>query len=170
MNDTACALAIRNLAEGRIADATVPQSCSVAAVAQALVALASAPDAIGALGAKHVRVRWRAVDSGIAGNRLRLWHDGQLVLAIEIEAPRPIEGWDALRRTLGEPEARMPYWDGVVENQTGQWVYPGRGLAVFTTLADTEIARVMAFAPTTIAIYTERLARGLEPPREFRGP
>jgi hypothetical protein len=170
MTDTACTAAIRNLADGKIADARLPPHCTVADAAQAIDALAKAPDATGSLGSDRAQVRWRAVDAGIAGDRLRLWHDGEHVLAVEIEAPRPLGGWDALRTALGTPDVKLAYWDDVVESRDGQWVYPERGMAVFTTLADTEIARVMAFPPTTIATYRARLARGLEPPREIEAP
>ena len=42
-----------------------------------------------------------------------------------------------------------------------------RGLAQFTTLADTAVARGVAFPPTTVDDYRARLARGLAPPREL---
>jgi hypothetical protein len=170
MPDTACTAAIRNLADGRIADARLPPHCTVADASRALDALATARDATGSLGSDRAQVRWRAVDTGIAGDRLRLWHDGEHVLAVEIEAPRPVGGWGALRTTLGAPDVKLAYWDDVVESKDGQWVYPDRGVAVFTTLGDTEIARVVAFPPTTIATYRARLARGLEPPREREAP
>lgn len=172
MTDTACTAAIRNLADGRLADARLPPNCTVADTTRSIDSLARARDAIGSLGADRAQVRWRAVGTGIAGDRLRLWHDGEHVLAveIEIEAPRPVGGWDALRTALGAPDVKLAYWDDVVESRDGQWVYPARGLAVFTTLADIEIARVVAFPPTTIATYRARLARGLEPPREMEVP
>ena len=71
---------------------------------------------------------------------------------------------------LGAPDAKLSYWDGVVESRDGQWVYPARGLAVFTALADTVVARVVAFPPTTLAAYQARLARAIEPPREVELP
>jgi hypothetical protein len=170
MTDTACTAAIRNLASGRIADARLSTDCTIADATRAIDALASARDATGSLGSDRAQVRWRAVETGVAGDRLRLWHDGEHVLAVEIEAPRPLGGWDALRTALGTPDTKLAYWDDVVESKDGQWVYPARGLAVFTTLADTEIARVVAFPPTTIATYRARLARGIEPPREIEAP
>jgi hypothetical protein len=170
MTDTACTAAIRNLADGRIADVRLPPNCTVADTTRAIDALAKAHDALGALGSDRVQVRWRAIETGIAGDRLRLWHDGEHVLAVEVEAPRPVGGWDALRAAIGTPDAKLAYWDDVVESKDGQWVYPTRGLAVFTMLADTEIARVVAFPPTTVATYRARLARGIEPPREIEVP
>jgi len=170
MTDTACTAAIRNLADGKIADARLPSNCTVADAARAVDALARARDATGALGADRVQVRWRAIETGVAVDRLRLWHDGEHVLAVEIEAPRPLGGWDALRIALGTPDTKLAYWDDVVESTDGQWVYPARGIAVFTTRADTEIARVVAFPSTTIATYRARLARGIEPPREIEVP
>lgn len=170
MTDTPCATAIRNLAAGKITEVALPAACTLAEAAAALAALAQARDATGTLGTDRIQVRWRAIDTGIAGERLRLWHDGTNVLALELEAPQPAGGWDALRIALGAPTAKLAYWDGVVESQDGQWVYPERGLAVFTTLADTEIARVVAFPPTTVATYRARLARATEAPREIKEP
>lgn len=170
MTDTPCVTAIRNLAAGKIAEATLPATCTVAEAATALPGLAQARDATGTLGTDRVQVRWRAIGTGIAGDRLRLWHDGSNVLAVELEAPRPAGGWDALRAVLGAPDAKLAYWDDVVESKDGQWVYPARGLAVFTTLADTEVARVIAFPPTTVETYRAHLARATEAPREIEGP
>jgi hypothetical protein len=170
MTDTPCATAIRNLAAGKIAEATLPATCTVAEATAALAGLAQARDATGTLGTARVQVRWRAIDTGIAGDRLRLWHDGSNVLAVELEAPRPAGGWDALRAVLGAPDAKLAYWDDVVESKDGQWVYPARGLAVFTTLADNEVARVVVFPPTTVETYRARLARATEAPREIEQP
>lgn len=170
MTNIDCATTIRNLAAGKIANATLPPRCSLAEASAAIDALAAARDSVGTLGTDRIQVRWRAIETGVAGERLRLWHDGELVLAVEVEAPRPVGGWAALRAALGAPEAKLAYWDDVVESKDGQWVYPARGLAVFTTLADTEVARVVAFPPTTIAAYRARLARAMEPPREIEMP
>lgn len=170
MSHSTCAAAIRNLAAGKIAEAVLPPNCTVTEASGAIDALANARDAIGTLGADRMQVRWRAIDVGVAGDRLRLWHDGEHVLAVELATPRPVGGWDALRAAIGVPEAKLPYWDDVVESKDGQWIYPARGLAVFTTLADTELARVVVFPPTTIAAYRARLARGMEPPREIEAP
>ncbi|HEX4453518.1 MAG TPA: hypothetical protein VH143_21755 [Kofleriaceae bacterium] len=169
MTQTPCATAIRNLAAGKFADAALP-ACTLGDATAALGALAGARDATGSLGTEHVQVKWRAIESGIAGDRLRLWHDGANVVAVEIESPRPAGGWSALRATLGAPDAKLSYWDGVVESKDGQWVYATRGVAVFTALADTELARVVAFPPTTVATYQARLARATEAPREIEAP
>lgn len=170
MTDTPCAIAIRHLAAAEIAKTTLPAACTVAEAAAALAALAQARDATGTLGTDRVQVWWRAIDTGIAGDRLRLWHDGSNVLAVELEAPRPASGWAALRGVLGAPDAKLAYWDGVVEVKDGQWVYAARGLAVFTMLAESELARVVAFPPTIVATYQARLARATEPPRELELP
>lgn len=170
MPTSACVLAIRNFAEGRIADAILPSHCAVAEVVQAFWAGAEVSDATGVLGTERIQVRWRAIDSGIAGKHLRLWHDGQYVLAVELEAPRVVGDWDSLRVALGEPEAKFAYWKGVVESESGQWVYATRGIAVFVSLSEATLVRVMMFPPTSVAAYRSRLARALTPPREFPEP
>jgi hypothetical protein len=170
MSESSCVAALRELAAGKIAEVRLGEPCGLAEAAGAIAGLATARDATGTLGADRRQVRWRAVEAGVEGERLRLWHDGVRVVAVEVEAPRPLGGWSALRAALGAPEAKPGWWDGVVENQDGQWVYPARGLAVFTALADTEVARIVVFPPTTLAAYRAGLARGLEPPRELDGP
>jgi hypothetical protein len=170
MIDTTCAAAIRRLAAGEIIDTRLPASSRLDEASAAVDGLARARDATGTLGPGCGRVRWRAIDAGIAGARLRLWHDGTRVLAAELEAPRLARGWDAVRAALGAPDARLHYWDDVVLSRDGHWVYPARGLAVFTRLAATEVARVVVFSPTTIGGYRVRLARALRPPRELDEP
>ncbi len=167
MTDPSCATAIRNFAAGKLADARLPASCSVADACAAIDALSHARDATGALGEDRTQVKWRAIEQGVAGERLLLWHDGERVLAVELEAPQPAGGWDALRTALGRPDVKLGYWNGVVEEPRGQWVYALRGLALYTALADTSLARAVVFPPTTIAGYRARLARATEPPREL---
>jgi hypothetical protein len=167
MTHNACATAIRNLAAGKVADAQLPAGCTLAEAVAALEPLARARDASGSLGSERVQVKWRAIDRGVAGERLLVWHDGTHVLAVELEGPHVAGGWDALRAALGEPDAKLAYWNGVVEDAQGQWLYPARGLALYTKLAATELGRVIAFPPTTLDHYRNRLARATEPPREF---
>jgi len=81
MTDTPCATAIRNLAAGKIAEATLPATCTVAEAAAALAGLAQARDATGTLGTDRVQVQWRAIDTGIAGVSLESRATG--------EAPSP---------------------------------------------------------------------------------
>jgi hypothetical protein len=167
MTDTPCTIALHNFVAGKLAEARLPAGCTLDGACEALDALKHAKDATGSLGSDRVQARWRAIDTGVAGERLLLWHDGEHVLAIELEAPRVANGWDALRQAIGNPDAKLPYWDGVVEAATGQWVYAARGLALYTTLADTELSRAIAFPPTSVDAYRAKLARATEPPREF---
>lgn len=112
-----------------------------------------------------MQAKWRAIDTGVAGERLVLWHDGTHILAVELEAPRVAEGWDALRHTIGNPDAKLGYWDGVVEAAAGQWVYATRGLALYTTLADTELARAIAFPDERRRVSRQARARDRTAPR-----
>lgn len=167
MTEPSCTTALHNVAAGKLADARLPAGCTVDGACTAIDALKHAKDATGALGTDRVQARWRAIDTGVAGERLVLWHDGEHVLAVELEAPRVANGWDALRVAIGTPDAKLGYWDGVVEAATGQWVYANRGLALYTTLADTELARAIVFPPTSVDDYRAKLARATEPPREL---
>lgn len=162
-----CTQAIRNFAAGIIASTKLAESCTLADAIGALEALKTARDSIGNLGTDRVQRKWRAIQAGVAGERLIVWHDGEHVVAIELEAPRVAGGWDELRTALGAPDAKLAYWSGLVENEDGHWVYASRGLALYTKLAETELERVVVFAPTTLDLYRAKLARATEPPREF---
>lgn len=170
MRDNHCVTTARELAAGHFARAAFPSVCTLADAVLAISALAKEPDFTGILGEHRVQTKWRALHSDVAGSVFRLWHDGTQVIAIEIEDPRPTEGWSGLRDALGPPQTKIAYWDDVVQLEDGQWVYPSRGLALFVRLGDAELARVMFFPPTTIDSYRARLARAIEPPREFREP
>ena len=165
-----CATAISDFATGKLSEVRLPSGCALAEATRAIDRLATARDMVGNLGTEQVQVRWRAIDVGVAGARLLLWHDSEHVLALELESPRPAGGWPALHATLGAPDAKLAYWNDVVEAKDGMWIYAQRGLAVYTSLADTELVRAVLFAPTTVDGYQARLARSLAPPRELELP
>lgn len=167
MTLSSCKDLLERLAAGHFDGNGLPVGCTVAEASAGLAALASSADATGQMGEAQVGVHWRVARSGVAGEALRLWHDGDLVLAIEIVKPRPAEGWEKLRGELGAPEAKLEHWKDVNRIDDGQWVYAGRGLAIFTSLAEERLDRVVVFAPTTVADYRARLALGLQPPREL---
>jgi len=163
MTDLACKQTITALAAGRILDAPPLVNCTIEEVASALPGLDDAEDNIGALGRDGSQISWRAVRQGIAGQMLRVWHDGDRVLAIELERPETPGGWPELRDKLGAPTQKL---DVVRNVEQRLWFYGARGVAAQTSLAGERLDRVMAFPPTTAGDFITHLAMSLVPPRE----
>lgn len=154
---------ITALASGRILDAPPLGACTIGELATALPGLDAAEDTVGALGRDGSQVSWRAVREGIAGNVLRVWHDGQSVRVIELERPEPAGGWPALRDQLGTPSQKLDVFRDVAKAE-GLWFYEARGVAAQVSRAG-ELDRVMVFPPTTADDFITHLAMSLAPPR-----
>src|SRR5262245_41337125 len=107
MTALACQQTLTALASGNILDAPPLVTCTIDELAEALPGLDTAEDHIGALGRDGSRISWRAVRQGIAGQMLRVWHDGRRVLAIEVERPDTPGGWPELRDKLGTPSQQF---------------------------------------------------------------
>ena len=164
MTHAACKRTITALASGHIFEAPPLPTCTIEELAAALPGLDAAEDNLGALGRDGSQVSWRAVSDGIAGNVLRVWHDGQRVRVIELERPEPAGGWPALRDQLGAPTQKL----GVVRDvmaQEGLWFYSARGVAAQTSHAGEQLDRVMVFPPSTAGDFIAHLAMSLAPPR-----
>jgi hypothetical protein len=166
MTEPACKQTITALASGRILDAPPLGDCSLRDLATALPGLDAAEDTLGTLGRDGSQVSWRAVTEGIAGNVLRVWHDGDAVRVLELERPEPAGGWPALRDQLGAPSHKLDMFRDVVKVEEGLWFYSGRGVAAQTSRAGERLDRVMVFPPTTESDFITHLAMSLMAPRE----
>jgi hypothetical protein len=160
MTDLACKQTITALAAGRILDAPPLTTCTIDELASAFPGLEAAEDTIGALGRDGSQVSWRAVRQGIAGHRLRVWHDGERVLAIEVECPETPGGWPELRAKLGVPSHQLDVYRKATQRL---WFYGARGVAAQTSAGE-QLDRVMAFPPTTADHFITHLAMSLAPP------
>jgi hypothetical protein len=167
--EDACHAAIRAFLAGRFADApALPAGCSVDAVADLLVSAGGNPANPGNAGTSRRSLRWRLVTAAGGGPaRIRLWHDGSAIVMLEQEDPEIPGGWPALATSLGAPDAKLDFYKDVVAVPGGQWVYGGRGLAFFSSLADQKLDRVVMFAPTGVDQYRDGLALALGRPREI---
>src|SRR5690349_3787628 len=135
MTDLACKQTITALAAGHILDAPPLGACTIDELVMAWPGLDGAEDNIGTLGRDGSQVSWRAVRQGIAGQMLRVWHDGDHVLVIELERPDPPGGWPALRAQLGVPSQKFDVFRDVVKVEEGLWFYSARGVAAQISLA-----------------------------------
>jgi hypothetical protein len=166
MTDLACQQTIAALASGRILEAPPLVCCTIDELASAVPGLDAAEDNLGALGRDGSQVSWRAVRHGIAGQMLRVWHDGDHVLAIDVERPDTPGGWPELRDKLGTPSQKFDVFRNVVKVEQSLLFYGARGVAAQTSLAGERLDRVMAFPPTTADHFITHLAMSLVPPRE----
>jgi hypothetical protein len=167
MTDHACRQTITALASGRILDAPPLGACTIGELEEALPGLDTAEDIVGMLGRDGSQVCLRTVREGIAGNVLRVWHDGDDVLAIELERPQPAGGWPALRDQLGAPSQKLGVFREVKVDE-GLWFYSARGVAAQTSYAGERLDRVMVYPPTTGGDFIAHLAMSLVPPRDQR--
>jgi hypothetical protein len=166
MTDHACRQTITALASGRILEAPPLGACTIGELEAALPGLDAAEDIVGTLGRDGSQVCWRAVREGIAGHVLRVWHDGDDVLVIELERPKPAGGWPALRDQLGAPSQKVGVFREIVKVEEGLWFYSARGVAAQTSHAGERLDRVMVFPPTTAGDFIAHLAMSLVPPRD----
>jgi hypothetical protein len=164
MTHLACQRTITALAAGRILEAPPLGSCTIDELASALPGLDDAEDTVGAIGRDGSQVSWRAIRQGIAGQVLRVWHDGDRVLAIELERPDTQESWAELRDKLGAPSQACNVMRVKLEQRL--WFYSARGVAAQTSEAGERLDRVMAFPPTTAGDFIAHLAMSLRPPRD----
>jgi hypothetical protein len=166
MTDAACKQTITALASGHILDAPPLCDCTIDELAAAIPGLDAAEDTVGALGRDGSQMSWRAVREGIAGNVLRVWHDGESVRVIELERPEPAGGWPALRDQLGAPSHKLDVFRDVAKAADGLWFYDNRGVAAQISRSGDRLDRVMVFPPTTGDDFITHLAMSLRPPRD----
>jgi hypothetical protein len=169
MTDAAYKQTITALASGHILEAPPLGACTIDDLATALPGLDAAEDNLGSLGRDGSQVSWRAVRDGIAGNVLRVWHDGACVRVIELERPEPAGGWPALRDQLGAPTQKLGVFRDVVKLEEGLWFYGARGVAAQTSHAGEQLDRVMVFPPTTAGDFIAHLAMSLAAPPDREG-
>ena len=63
----------------------------------------------------------------------------------------------AIKKEWGDPDAVYPFSDGISSYSTGQWVYPGRGLALFCDPESSLTYRISLFAPCSQEQYEQLL-------------
>jgi hypothetical protein len=92
---------------------------------------------------------------GLDGAEAQVWTttDEREVLMIAIAQPRLLPTGPAALERLGEPEARLDSARGTVPLPGSEWVYAGRGLAVFVDPDGDAVWRVTLFRSSTLAEY-----------------
>jgi hypothetical protein len=65
-------------------------------------------------------------------------------------------GVASLLKALGEPEAKLDWDDGILAMPGMEWIYPGRGIALFMSAEGTFVSIVALFESTTIQGYSAK--------------
>jgi hypothetical protein len=155
---TPCRAALSAFAAKRFADAPpLPAGCALADVADLLVPQA-ASDGTGLIGRDYRKLEYRSVAVAGYPDLVRAWHDGGKVLLVDAANPGISDSdWRKLRDALGPPDARADFRFDVLDVKAGHWIWAARGLALFLSLGDDGVVRVVQFPPTTAARYLDEL-------------
>lgn len=108
---------------------------------------------------------WLPVDTQVYAGGLRLWLDGDQVLALEGIHPLDAAGEFLPAPDLGAPEATCEALLGPLLLPDGEHVHAGRGLAVRTNPENGLLLGLVGFAATSAADYLARLRPVPEPAR-----
>ncbi|HWO20848.1 MAG TPA: hypothetical protein VNO30_18910 [Kofleriaceae bacterium] len=79
------------------------------------------------------------------------------VVRVDIEHPELAGPVPALLSTLGAPDGKLDYYDGVLLMPGGQQVWPARGLALYLDETGAQVKRIALFKPTDLAHYRREL-------------
>src|SRR5688572_6996381 len=71
-------------------------------------------------------------------------------------------GWAPLAADLGQPEAKLDWYNDVLLMKGGEWVYPARGITIFGRAAGNAALHIAVYPPTTLAEYQASLRLDLE--------
>lgn len=149
--------------------AGLPEACGLADVVSALGVPQEAVGR-GLLGSEKAAHALRLVRVEGHDEPVRLWFDGDALLAVDVEYPEPTGGLAAWERTLGKPSLVLDFVWGHLPVREGERVWPDRGVAVFVNAANGALLRAFFFRPTTADVYTRRLRLDLETRRLPDGP
>lgn len=104
-----------------------------------------------------------------SGAPVQVWSttDEREVLMLAIEAPPFLPTGQSATDQLGDPDARLDTARGTVPLAASEWLYAGRGLAVFVDPDSDAVWRTTLFRPCTPAEYEDEFRVEL---RERRFP
>lgn len=113
------------------------------------------------LGSEAVEVTWWPAPCPGYGEPLEVQLAEGRVVRIDGLRPSLDGGLPALLAALGEPAAKLAYHDNVVPIPDGEWVWPGRGLALYLSADHRFVRRVALFHATDLDRYLRRLRPNL---------
>lgn len=118
------------------------------------------------LGTDAIDVEWWPAE--VAGYRepLEVQVANGMVVRIDCIGPDLAGGLPSHLESLGEPEAKLPYWDETTKIADSEWVWPARGIALYLGSDPRFVRRVALFGATDLAGYVRLLQPGL---RNYEG-
>ena len=144
-----CDAAMRILADGRWLEwHGLPADCTLATL-EAACGRSTVLDAETALGSERVA----CTRSSMNERPLTAWHRSQQVLLVEYEIPEPSVGAPAFD-DADIHRFDVAWGSGILAG--GEWVVPGRGLALIVVPSG-RVVGCLGFAPTDIGHYAARL-------------
>jgi hypothetical protein len=132
----------------------LPPGCSPAELAPAIIDLDPSP------GMADLGMRKAFFRSGVlaaSGTPAQVWTttDEREVLMVAVAGPSVVPTGRATLERLGEPDARLDNARGTVPLEACEWVYGGRGLAVFVDPDTDAVWRLTLFRPCPLAEYED---------------
>jgi hypothetical protein len=107
----------------------------------------------GLLGNTFAAADWVGASADGFPHGIRIWRRGEDVVLLDAEGAQPADDLDELLAELGEPAVRREAWLGPVKVDGSEWVYPQRGLTIYTIPGSGTVDRVLAYAATTLDGY-----------------
>lgn len=117
----------------------------------------SAAYAVGHLGERHAQASFRVASVEGYLEPVRLWYRDDTVVLLTGDYPETTE-LSVLLAAYGEPQAKAGYHQGVLEIAEGEWMYPERGITLFLNADYSRLAKVAAYAPTSVEDYVAQLS------------
>jgi len=146
-----CASALNTFAARDLANWTgLPESCSLTDVSRQFRSL---DDDVGLIRLGGTKREFRIFAVPAYEHPVRVWSDGEKVLMLDVEYPSFSAETPALLKQLGEPEAKLDYDWGTTRFEKSEWVYAGRGLALFLAPDSSRVFHLAAFSRTTLQGY-----------------
>ena len=131
--------------------------CRLAEVATVLTPGDPAARGSGHLGTRRRPLQWLYANGGGFPDSIRIWLDGDTVVALDTQLLVGRDAADRLTAALGAPSARLDAWFQNVLLKDSEWVYLDRGLSLVIEPQTGALLRLTAFPRTDLDDFTGSL-------------
>jgi hypothetical protein len=156
-----CRDAIRQISARDLATWTGLPACSVDELVKAFPPAAEGERRT-ILGSDLVAVATRMLRAPGYAEPLEVSAAGTRVVRIDAIRPELVGTAESLTHALGEPAAKLPYYNDVIRLPDAEWVWPSRGLALYLNRDHRFVLRFALFAATDLATYQRTLEPNLQ--------
>lgn len=153
---TACLVALRTFVWPDPSPWNGLPACTLAEIRQVFTVASDDRRGSGYLGEDHRLLSWLSASGGGFPDSIRVWLDGDKVVALDSQILGRPQDLEALLAKIGAPAAKLDsYFNGVLLEKS-EWVYPDRGLTLFVEPETHAPLRVAGYPRTTLAEYRKR--------------